>query len=358
MKIATDVALPIRVASTQASRLPDVDFDNIPFGRTFSDHMFIMDYRDGEWHDARIESFGPMPMHPATSGIHYGQSIFEGMKAYRTADDKPVLFRPDRNIARFNKSAKRMAMPEVPEELFERALLQLVGMDSGWVPNRPGSALYIRPFMFATEDFIGIKIADHYRFMIITCPVGKYYTKPVAVRVAENYVRAFPGGTGYAKAAGNYGATMEPLRLARELGYDQVLWLDGVNFQEVHEIGTMNVFFVFKDKVVTPSTGTGVILEGVTRESVIELLRDRGDEVEERMITMDEVMAGYEDGSLLEIFGTGTAATIAQINRLGRGDKDLVFEESRWGTSNWVRDEMNALRTGLKPDRFGWNVPV
>lgn len=358
MNTDTAVVLPISVQRTEASRLASVDFDHIPFGRTFSDHMFVVDYHNGEWQDARIVPFGPLPMHPAMSGIHYGQSIFEGMKAYRGVNGEAILFRPDRNIARFNRSARRMAMPEVPEELFRRALTELVGLDRDWIPDREGSSLYIRPFLFANEEFIGIKVADHYRFMIITCPVGKYYSQPVAVKVAERYVRAFPGGTGFAKAAGNYGATMEPLRQARSEGYDQVLWLDGVEFRHVHEVGTMNVFFVFRDRVVTPSTTEGTILEGVTRASVMDLIRDKGVPVEERDITIDEVYAGYHDGSLVEIFGTGTAATIAQFGRLGRGGDDLVFDEARWELSEWVRKELTDLRTGVKPDRFGWNVIV
>jgi branched-chain amino acid aminotransferase len=355
MTTPTVAAQPIAIRPTHDSQLASVDFDNIPFGRTFSDHMFIMDYRDGQWQDARIEPFAPMPIHPACSGIHYGQSIFEGMKAYRGVNGEAVLFRPDQNIKRFNRSAARMAMPEVPEELFHRALVELVRLDRDWIPDRDGSSLYIRPFMFATEEFIGIKVADNYRFMILTCPVGKYYTKPVAVKVAEQYVRAFPGGTGFAKAAGNYGATMEPMRLAREEGYDQVLWLDGVHFRDVHEVGTMNVFFAFKDKVVTPSTDEGTILQGITRASVIDLIRDKGMTVEERTITIEEVVEGYRDGSLVEIFGTGTAATIAQFGRLGFKGENLDFSEDRWTLSDAIRDEITAIRTLAKPDRFGWN---
>ncbi len=355
MTTPTVAAQPIAIRPTHDSRLASVNFDDIPFGRTFSDHMFIMDYRDGQWHDARIEPFAPMPIHPACSGIHYGQSIFEGMKAYRGVNGEAILFRPDKNITRFNRSAARMAMPAVPEELFHRALVELIGLDRDWIPDRDGSSLYIRPFMFATEEFIGIKVAENYRFMILTCPVGKYYTKPVAVKVAERYVRAFPGGTGFAKAAGNYGATMEPMRQAREEGYDQVLWLDGVHFRDVHEVGTMNVFFVFKDKVITPSTDEGTILEGVTRDSVIQIIRDKGTPVEERHITIDDVVSAFHSGELVEIFGTGTAATIAQFGRLGFKGEQLEFDQSRWSLSDFVRTEITAIRTLAKPDPYGWN---
>ncbi|MFT7588753.1 MAG: branched-chain amino acid aminotransferase, partial [Limisphaerales bacterium] len=337
MKIETTTAYPIRVENTLNSRLHEVDFDNLTFGRNFTDHQFVMDYRDGEWTDLRIEPFQNMSIHPATSGIHYGQSIFEGMKAYKSADGSAHLHRPKQNIARFNKSAWRMAMPNVPEEIFEQALQKLMHMDKGWIPDRPGCSLYIRPFMFATEEFIGIKIADNYRFMIIASPAGMYYPKPVKVIVADEYVRACKGGTGYAKAAGNYGAAMHPLRQAQEQGYDQVLWMDGENFSEIHEIGTMNVFFVTKDKVVTPSTEQGTILEGVTRDSVIQLLRHRGVEVSEDVVTIDEVVEAYESGNLLEIFGTGTAATIAQIEKLGYKGRDLVFDQKNWELSDWIK---------------------
>lgn len=358
MKVGTAVpSLP--VTRSEHSRWNEVDFDHLTFGKEFSDHMFVAEYRDGAWHDARIEPFAPLPMHPATSGIHYGQCIFEGMKAYRDGDGVNRFFRPDRNVTRFNRSADRMAMPEVPVDLFFQALHELVRVDADWVPDRRGSSLYIRPFMYATDRFIGIKIADTYRFMIITSPAGVYYPKPVRVLVAKHYVRAFEGGTGFAKAAGNYGAVMQPLHKARKLGYDQMLWLDGKEFRYAQEIGTMNVFFVFKDgRVVTPSTDRGTILEGVTRESVIDLLRENGNRVEERRIGMDEVMDVYDSGDLVEIFGTGTAATIAQIAEMGYQDREIAFEPSRWTLSDRIKEVLEDIRYGRVPDRFGWMVEV
>ena len=356
MKIETATKSAIPIHKTPSSRIQQVNFDDIPFGKVFSDHMFIMDYSGGSWKNPRIEPFGPIPMHPASSGIHYGQSIFEGMKAYRSVDGHTMLFRPDKNIERLNRSAQRMAMPEVPADILLQAISELVLLDKAWIPDREGSSLYIRPLMFATDGFIGIRVAENYRLIIITSPASVYYPKPVEVVVARNYVRAFKGGTGFAKAAGNYGATMLPLRMARERGFDQVLWVDGVNFQTIQEIGTMNVFFVFKDKVVTPLTSEGIILEGVTRDSVLRLLRDRGMTIEERLITIEEVERAYDDGSLIEIFGTGTAATIAQISRLCHLDHDLLFDPQRWELSSWIKKELTQLRTGQIPDRFGWNV--
>jgi branched-chain amino acid aminotransferase len=356
MKTDTAAPSPIAVRPTAQSKLASVDFNDIPFGKTFSDHMFLMEYSGGLWRNPRIEPFGPIPMHPANSGIHYGQSIFEGMKAYRNAEGQPLLFRPDQNIERFNRSAERMAMPTVPPELFMQALRELVLLDSNWIPDRPGSSLYIRPLMYAIDDFIGIRVAENYRMVIMTSPASIYYPKPVEVLVAQHYDRAFKGGTGFAKTAGNYGATMLPLRMARERGFDQVLWVDGVEFQAIQEIGTMNVFFVFKDKVVTPPTNEGTILLGVTRDSAITLLRDRGIPVVEERITVNEVVAAYDSGDLLEVFGTGTAATIAQIGRLGYQDRNLTFDDSRWTLSSSIKAELAELRTGRIPDRFGWNV--
>ncbi len=348
----------IPVEKTKASRLSSINFDDIPFGKVFSDHMFLMEYSAGSWNNPRILPFGPIPMHPASSGIHYGQSIFEGMKAYRSADGKPLIFRARQNFERMNRSAERMAMPAIPEDLFMQALEELIRLDRDWIPDRDGSSLYIRPLMYAIDEFIGIRVAENYRFLIMTSPASVYYPKPVEVVVARNFVRAFKGGTGFAKAAGNYGATMLPLRMARERGFDQVLWVDGVEFQYIQEIGTMNVFFVFGEKVVTPPTAEGTILEGVTRDSVIQLLRERGLEVEERRITVDEVIQAEQEGRLTEMFGTGTAATIAQIGRMGYTEGELTFDSSRWELSGWLKTELTRLRTGLIPDRFGWNTVI
>ena len=308
---------PIKITPVTRSRVHEVDFENVPFGKVFSDHMFSADYEDGKWKNARITPFDNISFAPSISGLHYGQLIFEGMKAFKDIHGNGLLFRPEMNMRRFNVSAHRMAMPEVPESLFREGLYKLLQMDSDWIPPNPGASLYIRPFMFATDEYVGIRPSEQYRFMIFTCPVGPYYSSPVKVKVAERYVRAFKGGTGYAKAAGNYGATLRPVIEAHQEGYHQILWLDGEDFKYVQEIGTMNVFFVIGDKVITPSTETGEILKGITRDSAITILRDKGYEVEDRPIEIAEVVDAARSGDLMDAFGAGTAATIAHIPSSG-----------------------------------------
>jgi branched-chain amino acid aminotransferase len=354
MRVGTVVNPSISIQESPQSKLDQINFDDIPFGRFFTDHMFVMDYKDGSWQDARILPFDNLSMHPATSAIHYGQSIFEGMKAFRTDDDRVFMFRPEKNIERFNRSAARMAMPDVPEDLFEEALQTLLHLERGWIPPSAGSALYIRPFMFATEEFIGIKVADSYRFMIICCPVGAYYSHPVRVKVAQKFVRACEGGTGFAKAAGNYGAAMLPLKLAKEEGYHQMLWMDAKEFKYTQEIGTMNVFFVVDGKVLTPSTEKGTILEGVTRASAIQLLRDKGYEVIERAVSIDELEEAYDKGTWTEAFGTGTAATITQIEEIGYQDRAFKFPTDQMQASSWLSEELADIRYGRKADPYGW----
>ncbi|RMD97712.1 MAG: branched-chain amino acid aminotransferase, partial [Bacteroidetes bacterium] len=244
--------MDIRITKTNSSRIDGVDFDNLPFGRLFSDHMFMAEYKDGQWQNFRIEPFKNFSLHPATMALHYGQEIFEGMKATKTLDGKPYLFRPEMHAKRLNKSAARMCMPEFPEEMFLKALHTLIDLDQGWIPPREGSALYIRPTMIATDEFIGVKPSDSYLFFIFTCPVGPYYPKPVKLLAETKYVRAVLGGTGEAKAAGNYAGALLPAKLAQEKGYDQVLWLDAREFKYIQESGTMNIFFVIDNKVITP----------------------------------------------------------------------------------------------------------
>ncbi len=349
----------IEINKVAKSRLPEVDFDNIPFGKIFSDHMFSAEYKDGEWQNLRIEPFGKIEYNPAMSSLHYGQLIFEGMKAHRGADGSVNLFRHRKNFLRFNRSAHRMAMPALPREVFEEGLLQLLKLDRDWVPAGINSSLYIRPFMFATDEYVGIRPSDTYRFIIFTSPVGPYYDHPVKVKVAEKYVRAFKGGTGYAKTAGNYAATLLPALEVKKQGYDQILWLDGCKFEQVHEIGTMNVFFVINGKLITPTIETGEILEGITRDSVITLARENGIPVEDRIVTIDEIVEAYDNGSLEEAFGAGTAATIAQISELGYKDKKMVLPpvESR-KISNALKSELMAIKRGQIEDRYGWITKI
>lgn len=348
----------ISISKTAHSRLDEVDFENIPFGRVFSDHMFVMEYEDGAWHNPRIVPFDYIQMHPAAMVLHYGQAIFEGMKATSSEEGEPYLFRPEMHAQRINASARRLCMPEVPAELFLDALHALVGVDKDWIPQQQGSALYIRPYMFANDEFIGVKPSQRYTFIIFTGPVGPYYPKPVSLIAETTYIRAAEGGTGEAKAAGNYAGSLLPAKLAQEKGYDQVLWLDAKEFKYIQEVGTMNIFFVIDGKVITPNTG-GTILKGITRDSIIQLMKARGIPVEERPISIDEVVAASKEGTLQEAFGSGTAAVIAHVSKIAY--KDEVYElppmeDRKIGES--IKTEINQLRSGLIEDKFGWLVPV
>ena len=351
----------ISVEKAAKSGIDEVDFKNLPFGKHFSDHMFVADYYDGDWHDARIIPFGDFTLHPATSAIHYGQALFEGMKAELDQEGNPIVFRPLKNWNRFNISATRMAMPTVSEDMFMNAIDKLLTLDRAWVPTEPLSSLYIRPFLFATEKYVGIRVADHYRFAIFTCPVGAYYSKPVRVYVSEQYVRAAPGGVGFAKAAGNYGAAMMPTQEAQKAGYDQLLWLDGIHHRYFQEIGTMNIFFIIDGVLVTPGLDQGTILDGVTRDSMIRLAQDEGYIVQERDISVDEVINAYHEGKLEDMFGCGTAASVSHIGSFHyKGeDYELPPVEDR-EISNKLKKRLLDIKSGKAEDVFGWihTVPV
>ena len=349
----------IQINRIPQSRISQMDENNLNFGKLYSDHMLVCDYEDGAWGQPQIMPYGDIAMSPATTFIHYGQSIFEGVKAYRESNGEVVIFRPDQNWHRMNHSAGRMAMPDVPEELFMGGLQALLEVDRAWVPKGDGASLYIRPFLFATDAFIGVKPAEKFRFMIITSPAGPYYSKPVSIYVQRDFVRAFPGGTGSAKCAGNYGATMLPVVKVRELGFDQILWTDGIEHKYVQEIGTMNVFFVIGDTVVTPPLSDS-ILAGVTRNSVLHLLREKGIKVEERPISVQELEAAFATGELKEAFGTGTAASIAPISdcTIQGGDTMQLPSQDEWTVAPWVKSEMDAIRYGRKEDTNGWLYKV
>jgi branched-chain amino acid aminotransferase len=350
--------LAIRTQPTAASRLASVDFDHLEFGKAFSDHMFVVDYRDGEWQDAQIVPYGDMTVSPANSALHYGQAIFEGMKAYRQADGGVALFRPLDNWARLNSSAERMCMPTISEELFMQGLSELIRLDAAWVPSAPGYSLYIRPFMFATDGFIGVRPSENYRFMIFTCPVGLYFNKPLRVRFEQKYVRSAEGGAGYAKNAGNYGAAMYPTKLAQLEGYNQLIWTDASEHQYVEESGTMNAIFVIDGRVVTPALSTS-ILDGVTRRSVLALARDMGLTVEERKVSSREVMEALAAGKLEEAFGAGTAATIAPIATIGYEGQDYDLPTPGPNAfSKRVSAALDAIRIGQGADIHNWMVLV
>jgi branched-chain amino acid aminotransferase len=348
----------INVKLTENSRLAGLDFNNIPFGKTFSDHMFIVDYADGEWRDAQIVPFGNTSLHPANLAIHYGQSFFEGMKASKMLDGTPALFRTDMHIQRLNASARRLCMPELPYELFIQALETLIDIDRDWIPPAEGSTLYIRPFMYATDESLGVRPSDNYRFMIITGPVGPYYAKPVTLWAETEYIRAAKGGTGEAKSAGNYAGALLPTKLANQRGYDQILWLDAEEHKYVQEAGTMNLMFVIDGKVITAPTD-GTILRGITRNTMLILLRDNGYVVEERPLSMDEIVAAYHAGTLQEVFGCGTAAVVSHVSEVTHGDLTMVLPsiESR-KVGIWLKKQIDKMRTGEIADKYGWVEPV
>lgn len=346
----------IHIEKVKESKAKHLDFNDIPLGRTFTDHMFLCTYENGAWQTPKIVPMGALTTHPAAMALHYGQAIFEGMKATIDANGTPMLFRPEQNAKRLNFSARRLGMPEFPEDLFVQALKVLVGLDKNWIPPQQGSALYLRPFMFADEAFIGMRAATQYKFIIMASPSNPIYTKRVRLYAETNFIRAAHGGTGEAKAAGNYAAAILPTENAKAKGYDQVLWLDAHNFKSIQEVGTMNIFFKIKGKMITPNLD-GAILAGITRMSVIELLRHKGYEVTERTISIDEIIEASKNGTLEEAFGTGTAVGIAMIQEIGYKDNVIhVSNESPVG--QMVLETINGVRAGKIPDELRWMIKI
>lgn len=348
------MAISIKITKTSQSRIELYDFEQVQFGNVFSDHMFVADYIDGEWTNIEVLPFQHLSLSPSTFALHYGQAIFEGMKAFKNNKGEAQLFRPLENHKRLNISARRMGMIEVPEELFMTGLKTLIDVDRNWIPTKQGSALYIRPFMFATDNFVGVRPAKHFKFIIFTCPVNAYYPKPIKVVVEQHYVRAFDGGVGFAKAAGNYGISMLPTLEANQKGFDQIIWTDGREHKYIEESGTMNVFFVIGDTVVTPNLD-GTILAGITRDSCIALLKQKGYKVEERKISVDEIIDAHKNGNLKDAFGAGTAAIIAKIASFNYEGTDYALppaEERE--VSNWLYQTLYGIQTSAVPDAFGW----
>ncbi len=346
----------ITVTKTEKSKVSELDFNNIPLGTTFTDHMFICDYENGQWINPRIEPLKPIATHPAAMALHYGQAIFEGMKATVDKEGNPMLFRANKNAARLNTSADRMGMPNFPEDLFVDGLKQLVAIEHSWIPPKDGSALYLRPFMYADEPFIGMRAATHYKFIIMASPAGPFFSKRIKLWAEKHYIRAAHGGTGEAKAAGNYAAAIRPTELAKAKGYDQVLWLDAVEHKYIQEVGTMNIFFKIDGAFVTPKRD-GSILDGITRMSVIAVLRDKGYDVVERAITINEIKEAANKGLLEEAFGTGTAVGIAYIQEIGVNEETIhVSDESPVGLE--VNNTLNAIKTGKVVDKFNWMTKI
>ncbi len=344
----------IKTTKVAHSKVNEVDLNNITMGTHFTDHMFICDYENGAWSNPRIEPLALIPTHPAAMALHYGQAIFEGMKATIGKDGTALLFRPDENAKRFNHSADRMGMPSFPEDLFVEALKQFTALEKNWIPTKEGSALYLRPFMYADEAFIGMRAATSFKFIVMASPAGPFFNRKIKLYAEKKYVRAVNGGTGEAKAAGNYAAAIRPTEYAKAKGYDQVLWLDAQDFEYIQEVGTMNIFFKIDGKFITPDL-SGSILSGITRMSVIDLLRSKGFEVTERPITISEIMEASKNGILEEAFGTGTAVGIAMIEEIGNNDLLIQFPVEN-PVSVMVNDTLNAIKLQNEEDTFGWIV--
>lgn len=352
-------SFPLTIKKIAQSRRSEIDFSSLVFGKVISDHMFVADFTDGAWGDFRIEPYGPMEIAPANAALHYGQSIFEGMKAYKNTAGEVLVFRANANAKRLNASARRMCMPELPEAIFLEGLTSLLDLDRAWVPATKGSSLYIRPFMFAMDNFIGVKPSESYRFIIFTCPVGAYYTKPVSVKVETTYTRASEGGTGEAKAAGNYAASLLPALKAQKEGYDQLLWTDGKTHSNIEESGTMNVMFNLNGTLITAPTHGGTILKGITRDSVIMLAKDWGQPLEERFLSVSELEEALKTGALKEAFGIGTAATIAFIQKIHVNGIDYILPENKEDAfSKKVLAALDGIKYGELPDPHQWMITI
>ena len=339
------------------------DENALGFGNYYTDHMFIMNYDEGEgWHDPRIVPYAPFELDPAAMVLHYAQEVFEGLKAYRSPNGEILLFRPDKNMERLNRSNDRLCIPQIDEAFAVEAIKTLVRVDEDWIPHAEGTSLYIRPFIFATDAHVGVHPAHHLIFSIILSPVGAYDPEglnPVKIYVEDQLVRAVKGGVGFTKTGGNYATSLKAQDIAEKLGYTQVLWLDGVERKYVEEVGTMNVFFVLDGEVVTPSLETGSILSGITRMSCVDILKDWGYNVSERRISVDELVKAYDEGRLLEAFGSGTAAVISPIGELRVGDKVMEINHGEIGElSQKLYDELTGIQWGKRPDKFGWTVKV
>ncbi len=351
-------AADINITKVEQSKLNDINLENIPFGKYFTDHMLEVDYEDGEWKTPEIKPYQPLLLSPSVAALHYGQAIFEGIKAYKNADGEAYIFRPQDNFKRFNISAERMQMPQVPEEIFMEGMRMLIELDKNWIPQMEDHSLYIRPFMFGCDEMIGVKPSDKYKFMILLSPTGPYYSTPMRIYVEEKYVRAVPGGVGYAKAAGNYGGAMYATAQAKLKGYDQVLWTDAYEHKYVQECGTMNVFFIIGNTAITPNLDEGTILAGVTRNSTMVLLQEMGFNVEERALSIDDIIDAHKAGILYEVFGTGTAATISFIKELRYKDYVMQFNTDEWKTAPALKTKLNAIRYGQEADTHDWMYKI
>jgi branched-chain amino acid aminotransferase len=348
----------LSIQKTTHPRIPETDFNNLEFGKYISDHMLMADWAKGEWSDPVILPFGELKMTPAILALHYGQAIFEGMKAFRMVDGSINIFRTQKHHDRLIKSLDRMCMPEISYEMFIQTLHALIELDKSWVPKSEGSSLYIRPVVFASESRLGVKVSDQYKYVILTSPVGPYYNKPFRLKVEDQYTRTAEGGTGFAKCAGNYGGAFYPTQLARKEGFDQVLWTDHKEHKYIDEVGMMNVMFVFNGKLVTPKLNTA-ILDGITRDSILTLAKEEGIPIEERRISIDDLEEGFRNKTLTEAFGCGTAAVVAPIAAINIRGIDYAFPPVEANSlQQRLKKRLLNIRTGLEPDKYNWNYIV
>ncbi|GAB3431866.1 branched-chain amino acid aminotransferase [Niabella aquatica] len=347
-------AMQIPVQRIKESKLEQVDFNNLGFGKYFSDHMLEADWENGVWKNVNIRPYQELGFLPALSVLHYSQTIFEGQKAHKDENGNIHIFRPYENWKRMNRSAARMAMPEIPEEIFIEGMKQLIELDKEFIPSGYDESLYIRPFLFATEETLGVKESSAYKFLILTGPVGSYFSAPARIYVEEKFTRAAPGGTGAAKTGGNYAASLLSSAEAKKQGYDQVLWMDALEHKYVQEVGAMNIMFIIGDTIVTPDLTDGTILNGITRMSLIDLFKEKGYQVEERRVSIDELVAAYEAGQLKEVFGCGTAATISHVKELKYKDLVMKFNVDNMKISADMKKYLLDYKENLHGDPHGW----
>lgn len=347
----------IKITKTKATKIHEVDFDNLNFGKTFSDHMLVCDYKDGKWQSPEIVPYQPIVLDPSAKIFHYGQSVFEGMKAYKDVDDTVWLFRPLENFKRLNLSSKRLAIPELPEDIFMEGLKTLLKVDSNWIPKKEGSSLYIRPFVFASGSGFHASPADEYKFVIALAPSGAYFSGKVKVLIEETYSRSANGGVGFAKAGGNYAGQFYPTQLAVDKGYQQVIWTDDTNHEYIEEAGAMNIFIRINDTLITGPTSDR-ILDGITRKSIIDIAKAEGIPVQVRKITVDEVVKAAENGTLKEMFGAGTAAVVSPISGFGYKGKDYEIPEIETTYASFIKKYITDIQTNKSEDPFGWRVKV
>ena len=351
------MSVDIKVERVKDSKIESVDFDNLPFGHVFSDHMLECDFENGKWSEPKVVPYAPISLDPSAKIFHYGQSIFEGMKAYKDADENVLLFRPLDNCKRLNLSAERLAIPTIPEEYFMEGLKKLLEVDSNWIPKKDGSSLYIRPFVFATGLGFHASPADKYKFIIATAPSGAYFAGKVKVLIEEKYARAANGGVGYAKAGGNYAGQFYPTQLAIDKGYNQVIWTDDNSHQYIEEAGAMNIFIRINDTLITSPTSDR-ILDGITRKSIIQIAEDLGIAVEVRKVSVGEVIEAARNNTLKEMFGAGTAAVISPISGFGYQETDYDLPELKESFASVLKKKITDIQTNKAPDPYGWRIQL